>query len=123
LSAPELFVRHDGLASALATARLGCIEAGAGSFADEVALELSERAENVKDEPSAGCGGINRFCQRAEADAARFQAVHCLDQVRQRAAEPIELRRVAARPVGCSPPSRGHYQLGLPGADTDATEG
>jgi hypothetical protein len=35
LSAPELFVRHDGLASALATARLGCIEAGAGSFRAE----------------------------------------------------------------------------------------
>jgi hypothetical protein len=35
--------------------------------------------------------GVDRFCQRAEADAARFQAVHRLDQVRQRTAEPIEL--------------------------------
>ena len=35
--------------------------------------------------------GVDRFCQRAEADAARFQAVYCLDQTRQRAAEPIEL--------------------------------
>ena len=53
LRVPELFVSHDGLASALATPGDRCIEAGAGSFADEVALELSERAENVKDEPAA----------------------------------------------------------------------
>ena len=91
LRAPELFVSHDGFASALATAGHRCIEAGTGSFADEVALELSECAENVKDEPSAWRRGVDRFCQRAEADAACFQAVHRLDQVRQRAAEPIEL--------------------------------
>src|SRR5271166_2013046 len=91
LRAPELFVSHDGFASAPATADHRCIEAGAGSFADEFALELSERTENVKDEPSAWRRGVDRFCQRAEADAARFQAVYCLDQVRQRAAEPIEL--------------------------------
>src|SRR5277367_1938218 len=84
LSAPELFVSHDGFAPAPATAGHRRIEAGASSFADEVALELSERAENVKDEPSAWRRGVDRFCQRAEADAARFQAVHRLDQVRQR---------------------------------------
>lgn len=91
LSAPELFVSHDGFAPAPATAGHRRIEAGASSFADEVALELSERAENVKNEPSAWRRGVDRFCQRAEADAARFQAVHRLDQVRQRTAEPIEL--------------------------------
>ncbi len=91
LLALELFVSHDGSASAPATASHRCIDAGAGSFADGVALELSERAENVKDEPSARRRGVDHFCQRAEADAARFQAVYRLDQVRQRAAEPIEL--------------------------------
>jgi hypothetical protein len=42
LRAPELFVSHDGFASALATGGHRCIEAGAGSFADEVALELCD---------------------------------------------------------------------------------
>jgi hypothetical protein len=47
--APEFFVSDDRLASALATPRHCCIEAGAGSLTDEVALELPERAENRKD--------------------------------------------------------------------------
>jgi hypothetical protein len=70
--APELFVSHEGLASAPTTAGHRCVEAGAGSFADEVALELPEGAENVKDEPPAWRRGVDRFCQRAKADAAHF---------------------------------------------------
>lgn len=45
LGAPELFVRHDGLTSALAAARRRGVETGAGSFTDQVALKLPERAE------------------------------------------------------------------------------
>jgi hypothetical protein len=90
-SAPELFVRHNGLASALATARYRRVESGAGSLADEVALELSKRAKNMEDEPSAWRCGVDRFSERAEADTPRFQGVHRLDQMRQRAAEAIKL--------------------------------
>jgi hypothetical protein len=35
--------------------------AAAGSFADEVALELPERAEDVKDKPSSWRGGVDRL--------------------------------------------------------------
>ena len=61
--APELFVRHDGFASALAAARRRGVETGAGSFADEIALELPERAEDVKmkDEPSSWRRGVDRL--------------------------------------------------------------
>ena len=61
LRAPELFVGYNGLASALATARHRRIETGTSSFPDQVALELSERAENMKDQPAARCGGIDCF--------------------------------------------------------------
>jgi hypothetical protein len=45
----------------LVTARHRRIETGTSSFPDEVALELSERAENMKDQPAAWCGGIDCF--------------------------------------------------------------
>jgi hypothetical protein len=61
LGAPELFVRHDRFASALATARRRGVETGAGSFADEVALELPESAEDVKDEPSSWRRRVDRL--------------------------------------------------------------
>ena len=77
LRAPELFVSHDGFASAPATAGHRCIEAGAGSFADEVALELSERTENVKD------------LNKGEARNALARAVffHRLGEIRDRTFE------------------------------------
>ena len=61
VSAPELFFRHDGFAPALAPARRRGVEAGAGSFADEVALELPERAEDVRDKPSSWRRGVDRL--------------------------------------------------------------
>ena len=57
--APEIFVGDDRLASPLATTRRRRIETGTGSLADKVALELSERAENVKDEPAASRSALH----------------------------------------------------------------
>ena len=88
-------------------------EPGPGPFADQVALELPERAEQVEDEAAARCGGVDRLGQRAEADALPLKSGDGLDQVRQRATEPVELphrqhialadvaqRPREARPVG-----------------------
>jgi hypothetical protein len=61
LRAPELFVGYNGLASASATARHRRIETGTSSFPDEVAFELSERAENMEDQPAAWRSGIDCF--------------------------------------------------------------
>jgi hypothetical protein len=91
MGAPELFVCHDGFASALATARCRGVKTRAGPFANEVALELPQRAENVKDEPSPWRRGVDRLGERAEADAAPVQGADRFDQMRQRAAETIEL--------------------------------
>ena len=72
LRALELFVRHDGLASALASACRRRVETGAGSLADEIALELPERAEDVKYEPTSWRRGVDRLGEGPEADAARL---------------------------------------------------
>ena len=46
---------------------------GRGALADQVALELAQRAEHVEDEPSARRSGVDAFGQRPETDATRFQ--------------------------------------------------
>jgi hypothetical protein len=59
--AGELLGRDRRLATAFAAARLGRFQTGACALADEVALELRERAEQMKDERAAGRGGVDAF--------------------------------------------------------------
>jgi hypothetical protein len=63
---------------------------GAGAFADQVAFELSQGREDVKDELAARRGGVDRLLQTAEPDLALGQAGDGVDQVPQGAAEAVE---------------------------------
>jgi hypothetical protein len=63
---------------------------GGGAFADEVAFELGQGGEDVEDELAAGGGGVDRFLEAAEPDAAVGQAGDGVDQVPQRAAEAVQ---------------------------------
>lgn len=66
-------------------------EAGAGAFADEVALELAEGAEEVEGQAAAGGRRVDGFGDGLEAHAACLKVGDGLDQVRQGAPEPVEL--------------------------------
>lgn len=52
-----------------------------GSFADEIALELGERAENMKDQLSRTGRRIDALGQAFEADASGLEIVYGLDEV------------------------------------------
>ena len=60
------------------------------AFADEVTLELSQRAEDVEDELAAGGGGVDLLGEALKADPALRQGGDDLDQVLERAAEAVE---------------------------------
>lgn len=67
-----------------ATARPGRLEAGVGTLADQRALELGQGAEDVKDQPTAARGRVDRLGERSEADAAAVQVLDGLDELSQR---------------------------------------
>ena len=54
-----------------------------GPVADQVAIELGERREDVKDEPAAWGGRVDGFLQAAEADLAVREACDRVDEVAQ----------------------------------------
>jgi hypothetical protein len=90
LRARASFSADDRLTTALAASRSRRGEPGAGAFADQVALELPERPKEVKHQPAAWRRGVDRPGDRAEADAALFERRHGFDQMRQRAAKPVQ---------------------------------
>ena len=59
----------------------GCGESDLSPFADEVAFEFCECAKDGKDQFAAGRGGVDRFGQRFESDAAGGEIFHRLQQV------------------------------------------
>jgi hypothetical protein len=61
------------------------------ALADQVALELCERAEHVEDEPAAAGRRVDALVQRTKPDAPIAELVHALHEVDQRAAEPVQL--------------------------------
>src|SRR3954452_673046 len=70
--------------------RSSCLEPCVGALPDEVPLELGQCAEDVEDQfPTAG-GGVDLFLEGAEANAPLLQLPDSLDQMRQRAAEPVQ---------------------------------
>lgn len=86
------FVRGDDwLSPSAPSTRRGGREAGAGAFANEVALELGEGAEHVEYEPAAGRRGVDRLGQRSQPGTALFQLVYGLDQMWERTRKAIEL--------------------------------
>ncbi len=73
-----------------AAAFAGGCDAGAGPLADDLALELRERAEDVEGEPPAAGGGVDVLGQRPERDLARLELLDELDQVLEAAAEAVQ---------------------------------
>ena len=63
---------------------------GTGPFPDEVALELGQRAEDVKDQFAARGGGIDALGQAAQANLALLEGGDDLDEVPQGAAQAVQ---------------------------------
>lgn len=76
--------------AAVASACPGCLESGLGAFADEVAFEFGDAGEDMEDELSAGCGGVDAFGEAGELDLEFVQAVDQVDEVLDAAAEAVE---------------------------------
>jgi hypothetical protein len=76
--------------AAVAAAGPGGGQPGAGAFADQVAFELGQGREDMKDELAGGGGGVDRLLEAAEPDPALSQPRDGVDQMPQGAAEPIE---------------------------------
>ena len=62
---PDLVGSHDRRPAAVAAADSGGLQSCGGAFADEVAFELGQGGEDVKDELAAGGGGVDRLLQAA----------------------------------------------------------
>ena len=67
-------------------------------FPDQVALGLAQRPEDVEHRPPTRRGDVDGLGQRAEPDAALGQGRDSLDQVGQRAPEPIQIPDSPGRP-------------------------
>lgn len=86
------FLRGYDDLSATASAALLCgLQTGTCSFPDQIALELRHRPEQVEDQATAGCRGVDVFDDGSEADAFGLQLGDDLDEVLHRPAETVEL--------------------------------
>ena len=64
-------------------AAAGGIQSFAGALDDQFADELSQRGEDVEDQPASRGGGVQRLVQAPEADSLPAQRGDDLDQVGQ----------------------------------------
>ena len=80
-----------GWAPALPAAGAGRLKTGAGAFADQVAFELRQRAEDVEHERATGRAGVDRLGQGTELHSPFVEYGHQVDQVPHAPAEPVEL--------------------------------
>jgi hypothetical protein len=60
------------------------------ALADDFALELGERPDEMHLQPASGRGRVDRLGQRSEARAAGVEVFHQFDQMFQPAAEPVQ---------------------------------
>ena len=88
---PDLLCVEFGWTSALPATGPGGLETGAGAFADQVAFELRQRAEDVEHERATGRAGVDRLGQRAELHSPFIEYGHQVDQVLHAPTEPVEL--------------------------------
>jgi hypothetical protein len=63
------------------TAGASCFETRDGSFADQVALELGERGEDMENEPPGRRAGFNLLGQGFEVDLTLFELCDEADEV------------------------------------------
>ncbi len=68
----------------------GSSHAIAGSLGDQPSLELGNRAEDAEDQFAGGRGGVDLLLERDERDLPRLQGLDHLQQLAQRASEPVE---------------------------------
>ena len=68
----------------------GCGQSCFGALPDEIAFELPERAEDVKDEASAWRCGVDGFGQRGQSDATGIEPGDDLDQMLQGAPKSVQ---------------------------------
>ena len=85
----EVLVRDRPRPAAHAAATARRIQARAGALANDLALELGDRAEHGKDQTPAGAGRIDVLREDLEADAAPLQVFDRLEQLPARAREPV----------------------------------
>jgi len=71
---------------------LGSLQPGLHALADQVALELCDRGEDVKEQAPRRGGGVDLLVQHDEVDAQRGELTPEADQVMGRARQAIELR-------------------------------
>jgi len=64
---------------------------GLRALADQLALELGQRREQVEHEPPLGAGGVDGVVQAQQPDLALHQAAHQFNQVLERAPHAIQL--------------------------------
>jgi hypothetical protein len=85
-----LLIEH-GRAAAVAAASSRSRQPRHRALADQVTLELSQRAEHVQDEPATAGRGVDALVQRTKPNVSIAELVHGLHEVDQRAAEPVQL--------------------------------
>ena len=83
-------LRRPGDPRALPCALAAAIPAFA--LSDQAPLELRHRAQHLQHENAAGAGGVDGIAERAEMRPARAQRLDDLQQVRQRAGQPVDPR-------------------------------
>jgi hypothetical protein len=104
----------------LATPPAGWLQPRGGALADQVALELSQGAEDVEDQLPAGGGGVDPLGQALEPNALLGQAGNGVDQVAEAAAEAVEPpdhEGVAGAELFESPVEAGAFRQGAGGGD------
>ena len=81
---------HESRAAADPASGPGRRNAGSRTLDDDLPLELGERRKDVENEPPARRGGVDPLLERAQAHTALPQIAHQVDQVPDRAAEPVQ---------------------------------
>ena len=62
-----------------------------GAFLNQRPFEFRQDSHHLPHSATRGCGGVNRFRERAEGHPPRFQIVQEADQIPQRPPQPVQL--------------------------------
>ena len=86
----ELVLGDDRRAAAVSPAGARGLQAGLGALADQLVLELRDRAEDMKHQPTRRGRGVDALGKAAEAELAALELADQLNQVTQRATETVQ---------------------------------
>jgi hypothetical protein len=82
---------HMGPANVL-PATFGCLHPGRGPLPNQIALELGDRTQNVKQQAPCGGSGVHRLIEHDEIDPQRLELPGKPRQVTNASSETIEFR-------------------------------